>query len=95
MGMAVRCRVQELVVQVDYTQDYHTMLEATDTDHATWYRVPANDKRSARLNCISHFLSMIPYQKIPFEAPQVPKKRKRGEDVPDSLQFTHTVPAVF
>ena len=79
----------------DYTKAYHGMLAATDTDYAPWCRVPADDKRSARLNCISHLLSAIPYQRIPFKAPPVPKKRKRGKDAPDSLQFTHTVPAVF
>jgi polyphosphate kinase 2 len=79
----------------DYTEAYHAMIQATDTDFAPWYRVKADDKRSARLNCISHLLSMIPYKKIPFELPPLPKRRKRGNDVPDSLTFTHTVPEIF
>ena len=53
----------------DYTKAYHAMIQATDTDFAPWYRVEADDKRSARLNCISHLLSMIPYKRIAFEPP--------------------------
>ena len=79
----------------DYTRAYDTMIRATDTDHAPWYRVAADDKRSARLNCISHLLGMIPYEKIPFELPPLPKRRKRGKGIPDELPFTHSVPQVF
>ncbi len=79
----------------DYTKAYDAMIRATDTDHAPWYRVAADDKRSARLNCISHLLSMIPYQEIPFELPPLPKRRKRAEDTPDRLSFAHSVPAIY
>jgi polyphosphate kinase 2 len=79
----------------DYTKAYDTMIRATDTDYAPWYRVRSDDKRSARLNCISHLLGMIPYEKIPFELPSIPKRRKRGKDVPDSLSFAHSVPEIF
>ena len=79
----------------DYTKAYHAMIQATDTDFAPWYRVKADDKRSARLNCISHLLSMIPYKEIAFEVPPRPKKQRRGKNVPDSLNFTHTVPSIF
>lgn len=79
----------------DYTKAYETMIRATDTDYAPWYRVAADDKRSARLNCISHFLSMIPYKEIPFELPPLPKRRKRGKDTPDRLSFAHSVPEIY
>ena len=55
----------------------------------------AVDKRSARLNCISHLLSMIPYQDVPFELPPVPERKARDEGTPDSLEFRHTVPQKF
>ena len=51
----------------DYSQARDDMLLATDTDYAPWYIVPADDKKRARLNCISHFLSMIPYEDLPRE----------------------------
>ena len=38
------------------------MLEATDTDFAPWYIVRSDDKMWARLNVLSHFLSLIPYE---------------------------------
>ena len=76
----------------DYTAAYDAMIRATDTDYAPWYKVAADDKRSARLNCISHLLSMIPYEEISFKMPPVPKRRKRGKGIPDTLAFTHSVP---
>ena len=79
----------------DYTRAYDTMVRWTDTDVAPWYRVEADDKRSARLNCISHFLSMIPYEEIPFKEPPLPKRRKRKPGDPDTLPFTRSVPKIF
>ena len=78
----------------DYTKAYDAMIRATDTDYAPWYKVAADDKRSARLNCISHLLSMIPYKEIPFKMPPVPKRRKRSKDAPEMLFFSHSVPEV-
>ena len=79
----------------DYTEAYEAMIRATDMEHAPWYRVQSNDKRAARLNCISHFLSMIPYEKTGFELPPLPERRPRGPDVPDEVSFRHSVPELF
>jgi len=79
----------------DYTKAYEAMISATDTPNAPWYRVQSDDKRAARLNCISHFLSMIPYEKIPFDMGPVPERLPRGSDVPDEVPFKHTVPRLF
>ena len=79
----------------DYTKAYDAMIRATDTDYAPWYKVAADDKRSARLNCISHLLSMIPYKEIPFKMPTIPKRRRRGSGIPDTLSFTHSVPEIY
>ena len=57
----------------DYSQARDDMFLATDTDFAPWYIVPADDKKRARLNCISHFLSLIPYEDV------TPGKIKLGE----------------
>ncbi len=74
----------------EYTEAYSTMIEATDTDYAPWYRVPADDKRSARLNCISHILENIPYEVYPFEpAPLEP--RNLSDKDKHVLPFRHTV----
>jgi polyphosphate kinase 2 len=47
-----------------YTKAKETMLERTHIPEAPWWVVAANDKKKARLNCISHLLSQIPYSEI-------------------------------
>ena len=54
------------------------MLEATDTKHAPWHVVRSDDKRRARLNCISHILSSIPYRKVPRAKVKLPKRSDKG-----------------
>lgn len=56
-----------------YTEAKDKMFEATDTEHAPWFVVNSDNKKSARLNCISHLLSQIPYEKIPFIKPDLEK----------------------
>lgn len=55
------------------------MLEATDTKHAPWYLVRSDDKKRARLNCITHLLSLIPYKKLPREKITIPKRTNKGK----------------
>jgi polyphosphate kinase 2 len=62
----------------EYSRARDVMLEATDTECAPWYIVPSDDKRRARVNCISHLLSLIPYQKLPRNSVKLPKRSKRG-----------------
>ncbi len=76
----------------DYTAAYERMIRETDSDYAPWFKVPADNKRSARLNCISHLLSVIPYQTIPFELPDLPKRRSRPDKAPVGPMFSHMVP---
>ncbi|MBI1825109.1 MAG: polyphosphate kinase 2 [Planctomycetes bacterium] len=52
------------------------MLEATDTEWAPWYIVPSDDKKRARLNCLAHFLSLIPYKKVKRKSIEIPKRLK-------------------
>ena len=57
---------------VEYSMAKDKMFSYTDTKQAPWYVVPADDKRRARLNCIDHFLSLIPYKDLtqrPFKLP--------------------------
>jgi len=58
----------------DYSRARDRMLDATDTKFAPWYIVRSDDKKRARLNCISHLLSMIPYGKVPREKVKLPKR---------------------
>lgn len=52
---------------VDYAEAKDRMFARTDTEHSPWYVVEADDKRTARLNLISHLLSLIPYE--PLDTP--------------------------
>jgi len=56
----------------EYSRARDQMFEATDTEHAPWNIVEADDKKKARLNCISHLLSAIPYEDVPAEAVELP-----------------------
>ena len=62
----------------EYSRARDLMLAATDTQYAPWYIVPSDDKRRARLNCISHLLSLIPYKKLPRAKVKLPKRAMRG-----------------
>jgi polyphosphate kinase 2 len=62
----------------DYSRARDMMLKATDTKWAPWHILRSDDKKRARLNCISHLLSLIPYKKIPRKKVQVPARSKKG-----------------
>jgi polyphosphate kinase 2 len=62
----------------DYSHARDLMLQVTDTDHAPWYIVRSDDKRRARLNCIAHILSLIPYKKAPSAKIKLPKRSNKG-----------------
>ena len=55
------------------------MLEATDTDYAPWHIVRSDDKRGARLNIISHFLSLLPFETKPRKPVKLPGRDKKNE----------------
>jgi len=52
---------------VEYSKAKDDMFVYTDTKQSPWFVVEADDKRRARLNCISHLLTMIPYEDVPRE----------------------------
>jgi hypothetical protein len=58
----------------DYSHARDVMLKATDTKFAPWYILRSDDKRRARLNCIAHILSMIPYEKVRRERVKLPNR---------------------
>jgi polyphosphate kinase 2 len=80
----------------EYSQARDKMLEATDSKHAPWYLVRSDDKRKARLNCISHLLSMIPYKKVPREKIKLPKRsEKHSYDDQKSVKGYKFVPEKY
>jgi polyphosphate kinase 2 len=61
----------------DYSRARDQMLAATDSSHSPWYVLPSDDKKRARLNCIRHLLSLIPYKRLPREKIKLPKRSKK------------------
>src|SRR5215813_1894649 len=62
----------------DYSRARDEMFAATDTDLAPWYVVRSDDKRRARLNLITHLLSLIPYRRLSRRRVRLPERQKRG-----------------
>jgi polyphosphate kinase 2 len=62
----------------DYSRSRDKMLEATDTAFAPWYIVRSDDKKRARLNVLSHFLGLIPYEQPNRDKIKLPARDKRG-----------------
>ena len=80
----------------EYSRARDMMLEATDTEFAPWHIVPSDDKRRARLNCIRHLLSLIPYKKVPRRKVKLPKRSKKGAyDDQATLKGRQFVPAKY
>jgi polyphosphate kinase len=61
----------------DYSRARDMMLEATDTDYAPWHIVRSDDKKRARLNVITHFLNLIPYQAPKQDKIKLPTRDKK------------------
>ena len=61
---------------VEYSKAKDEMFAHTDIKQAPWYVVNSDDKKSSRLNCISHLLSCIPYQNIKPEKIKLPARQK-------------------
>jgi polyphosphate kinase 2 len=62
----------------DYSRARDMMLEATDTQIVPWYIVRSDDKKRARLNCIAHLLSLLPYEQVVRKPVKLPKRSTKG-----------------
>jgi polyphosphate kinase 2 len=63
----------------DYSKARDMMLKASDSKHAPWTIVPSDDKRRARLNCISHILKSIPFKKVEPAKVKLPKRSGKSK----------------
>ena len=72
-----------------YTKAKEAMLERTHIDEAPWWIVPADDKKKARLNCIQHLLSQMPYVEVERQGIELPQRERREDytrqPVPDDM----------
>ncbi len=61
---------------VRYSMAKDTTFQHTDIKQAPWFVVPSDDKKRARLNCISHLLSVIPYENLVPDPVKIPKMKE-------------------
>ena len=72
-----------------YTKVKEVMLERTHIPESPWWVVQANDKKKARLNCMSHLLDLIPYGEVERSSIELPERERHEDyvrqDVPASM----------
>ncbi|HTK97966.1 MAG TPA: polyphosphate kinase 2, partial [Pseudomonadales bacterium] len=73
----------------DYSRARDDMFVATDTGIAPWYVARTDDKRRGRLNIITHLLSKIPYEELPREKIELPKRQKAGDYVDPEYSYKY------
>ena len=80
---------------VEYSEAKDMMFAHTDIKQAPWYVVESDDKRTARLNCISHLLSLVPYEEVGDEDIELlPRPTGKGYIRPPREDQTY-VPQVY
>jgi polyphosphate kinase 2 len=80
---------------VDYSRAKDAMFTATDTHEAPWWVVEADDKERARLNCISHLLSLIPYEDTTPDQIVLPPRQVDKGYVRPPITRQHFVPEKY
>jgi polyphosphate kinase 2 (PPK2 family) len=87
--------LQSRVRWEDYTRAKEEMLERTNIPEAPWFIVEGNDKKRARLNCMAHLLSRIPYTEVPHEEIALPERVFNTEYERKTLPPDLYVPRLF
>ena len=80
---------------VDYSKAKDEMFKYTDIKHSPWFVVEGDDKRRARLNCISHLLSMIPYKDLTPEPIKLPPRQKNEGYIRPPIESQTFVPDIY
>jgi polyphosphate kinase 2 len=80
---------------VDYSKAKDEMFRHTDTKQVPWFVVDADEKRRARLNCMHHLLSLIPYQDLTPEPIKLPPRQKYDGYVRTPISEQNFVPDAY
>jgi polyphosphate kinase len=80
---------------VEYSKAKDEMFNYTDIKQAPWFVVNADEKRRARLNCICHLLSMIPYEEMPSVHIKLPPRQREEGYVRPPMSDQNFVPEVY
>jgi polyphosphate kinase 2 len=79
----------------EYTHAKEVLFERTHIPEAPWWVVPAVDKKRARLNCITHLLSQLPYTEVPHKGIQLPTRLHHADYIRHPVPSEMTVPTVY
>jgi polyphosphate kinase 2 len=79
----------------EYTKAKEAMLERTHIPEAPWWIVDADDKKKARLNCIHHFLSQIPYGEVKRPPVVLPRRIRHADYIRGPVPPEMYVPAIY
>jgi polyphosphate kinase 2 len=80
---------------VEYSRARDQMFDSTNITQAPWYIVDSNDKKRARLNVISHLLSLIDYEDLLPEPVELPPLQEEHDYVRPSLNYLNFIPEVY
>jgi polyphosphate kinase 2 len=78
-----------------YTKVKEAMIERTHTQDSPWWVVEANDKKRARLNCIHHLLTQIPYHEIKQPEVKLPKRVYNSDYIRGPVPKDMYVPEIY
>lgn len=79
----------------EYTKAKEIMLDRTHIPEAPWWVVQAVDKKKARLNCISHLLTLIPYKDIEHPSIELPQRERHEDYMRHPVPQEMIVPEVY
>jgi polyphosphate kinase 2 (PPK2 family) len=80
---------------VEYSRAKDEMFAHTDIRQAPWWVVDADDKRRARLNCIHHLLSRIPYEDLTPEPIELPPRQENKGYIRPPICEQNFVPEIY
>jgi len=78
-----------------YTKAKEHMLEKTHTNTSPWWIIDGNDKKKARINCIAHLLTQIPYQEVEHAHVELPERVHNPDYIRGPIPPEMYVPNVF
>ncbi|MEQ6434534.1 polyphosphate kinase 2 [Comamonas sp. w2-DMI] len=79
----------------DYTRAKEAMLDQTHIPEAPWWVVPADNKKQARLNCISHLLSQFPYEEVARPEVRLPERVRNADYIRHPVPQDMIVPQTY
>ncbi|MHC4885641.1 MAG: polyphosphate kinase 2 [Planctomycetota bacterium] len=79
----------------EYSAARDDMFKHTNIEEAPWWIVEADDKRKARLNCITHLLNQVPYTEIDSKVVRMPRRKKLLKPDPPAIGKDNYIPLVY